>query len=199
MSPAVHSRSSDALIDRARNVRIEDEIERLGIKLKGNGAERVGPCPKCGGVDRFSINFKKQVFNCRGCEVGGDVITLVQHLDGSDFLTACRRLANEPSPRGSNSKDHNAQPRKVIAEEQEWHVQQKLIWADQIWRASSPLGQDAITYFARRGIDIHAVPEHGGLRFHPLVPVGTRNDAVHHRSLHYSDRQRAARHLASSD
>lgn len=58
MSAAVHY-MSEALIDRARNVRIEDEIERRGIKLKGNDAERVGPCPKCGGDDRFSINTKK--------------------------------------------------------------------------------------------------------------------------------------------
>jgi hypothetical protein len=128
----------------------------------------VGPCPKCGGEDRFSINARKQLWNCRRCKpdnIAGDVIGFVMWCDEVDFIAACRRLANEPSPRGSNSKDHNAQPRKVIAEEQEWHLQQKLIWADQIWRASSPLGQDAITYFARRGIDIHAVQNMAGSVF----------------------------------
>ena len=66
---------------KARAVRIEDEIVRRGIKLRGK-IERVGPCPKCGGNDRFSINTKKGVWNCRQCGVGGDVIKLVEHLDG---------------------------------------------------------------------------------------------------------------------
>jgi AAA domain/CHC2 zinc finger len=61
--------------------------------------ERCGPCPACGGDDRFSINVAKQVFNCRGCNTGGDVIDLVQHLDGVDFNTACTTLTGEPPPR----------------------------------------------------------------------------------------------------
>src|SRR5262249_7010797 len=46
----------------------------------------------------------EQVFNCRGCGVGGDVITLVQHLDGLDFTSAIRLLTGEPSPK-TNGKD----------------------------------------------------------------------------------------------
>jgi hypothetical protein len=78
---------------RARSVRIEDEIARRGISLKVVGAERIGPCPVCGGDDRFSINVTKQVFNCRGCAVGGDVIKLVEHLDRVSFTAACETLA----------------------------------------------------------------------------------------------------------
>jgi len=43
----------------ARAVPIEQKIERRGIKLRREGPERVGPCPKCGGEDRFAINTKK--------------------------------------------------------------------------------------------------------------------------------------------
>ena len=60
-----------ALRDRAREVRIEDEIVRRGITLKRSGAELIGPCPKCGGEDRFAVNLNKQVFNCRGCNARG--------------------------------------------------------------------------------------------------------------------------------
>ena len=45
--------------------------------------------------------------------------------------------------------------------------QRNLDRAEAIWRETSPLGQDAITYFANRCIDINQAPEHGGLRFHP--------------------------------
>ena len=63
----------DHRLEEARAVRIEDEVARRGIKLRG-GNERSGPCPACGGDDRFAINIKKQLWNCRGCQHGGDVI-----------------------------------------------------------------------------------------------------------------------------
>jgi CHC2 zinc finger/Toprim domain len=85
-------------IDLAKATPIETEIGRRGIKLIGR-SERVGPCPVCGGRDRFSINLKKQVWNCRGCGKGGDVVDLVQHIDGVGFKDAVKTLAgNERKP-----------------------------------------------------------------------------------------------------
>jgi hypothetical protein len=111
----------DSWVERARNVPIEREIERRGIKLNGNKIERCGPCPLCGGDDRFSINTAKQVFNCRGCGIGGDVIKLVEHLDGSDFITACSSLAGEPPPpkaKKANGKDNAS---KIVVAEFPYH------------------------------------------------------------------------------
>jgi DNA primase len=116
MSSAAH----EGWVGRARAVRIETEIERRGIKLIGNGAERAGPCPLCGGDDRFSINIQKQVFNCRGCDKGGNVIELVRHLDGVDFLHACERLTGEPPPR-PNGKARIAAPKEVKVAEYLYH------------------------------------------------------------------------------
>jgi hypothetical protein len=90
-------------IGRARAVRIEDEIARRGIKLTGKRVGRAGPCPKCGGTDRFSINTKKQVFNCRQCQKGGDIISLVQFLDGCEFSEAIRRLAGGEARRNTTT------------------------------------------------------------------------------------------------
>jgi hypothetical protein len=86
----------DRRVEDARAVRIEDELGRRGVRLRGGGIDRCGPCPVCGGDDRFSINIKKQVWNCRGCSTGGDVIALVQHIDGSDFKGAVETLAGSP-------------------------------------------------------------------------------------------------------
>jgi len=99
---------------RARAVPIADEVRRRGINLKRVGAEYVGPCPKCGGEDRFAVHTKKNIFNCRGCDVGGDVIQLVEHLDGVDFNTACTTLAG-PLPKGIG-KGHDDQTEIVVAE-----------------------------------------------------------------------------------
>jgi DNA primase len=84
---------------RARAVPIADEVRRRGIKLNRVGDELIGPCPRCGGDDRFAINVKKQVFNCRGCGAKGDVVSLVELLDRVDFTTACTTLAGEPPPK----------------------------------------------------------------------------------------------------
>ena len=62
----------------AKAVPIETEIARRGIRLTGNRSERVGPCPICGGRDRFSINTIKGL--CRGCSRGGDVIAFVRRI-----------------------------------------------------------------------------------------------------------------------
>ena len=102
-------------VRRARAVPIEREIERRSTKLCGK-TERVGPCPKWGGNDRFNIHIKKQLWNCRGCNVGGDVIKLVEHLDDVDFLAAYTTLTGEPPPKAkANGKDHDAtETRKVV-------------------------------------------------------------------------------------
>ena len=157
MSAAIRFGASD--VEHARRVPIEDEIRRRAIELKRQGAELVGPCPACGGRDRFSVNVRKQVFNCRGYG-GGNVIKLVQHIDGCDFVSAITTLTGDrprkPTP-----------PAKPEERDGYKDEQRNLDRAEAIWRETSPLGQDAITYFANRCIDINQVPEHGGLRFHP--------------------------------
>jgi DNA primase len=106
----------DAWIAKARAVPIEREIDRRRIKLNGGKIERCGPCPRCQGTDRFSVNVKKGVFNCRQCGAKGDVIDLVRFLDDCDFVAAGTTLTGEPPPKG-NGKDRSAEQRKVVAAE----------------------------------------------------------------------------------
>jgi hypothetical protein len=102
-------------IGRARGVPIEDEIARRGIKLKG-GKDRCGPCPVCGGDDRFSINTVKQVFNCRQCGGKGDVIELVRFLDSSVFDAAVETLNREPPPKANGNAKAKANRSKRLAD-----------------------------------------------------------------------------------
>ena len=104
--------------NRARAVPIEDELGRRGISLKRIGGELIGPCPKCGGDDRFAVNVKKNIFNCRGCVTGGDVIQFVEHLDGVDFKTACETLAGPP-PKANGKAQQGAT--EIIAAEFQYH------------------------------------------------------------------------------
>ena len=100
---------NSTIIDRARAIPIEGEIERRGIKLGGR-VEATGPCPVCGGKDRFAVNTKKQIWNCRGCAKGGDVIALVEHIDGCSFAEAVALLAGESAERQQalqNRREHD--------------------------------------------------------------------------------------------
>jgi putative DNA primase/helicase len=87
----------------AKAIPIETVIDQRGIRLRGK-VERTGPCPVCGGDDRFSINIKKQVFHCRGCDKGGDVIALCQHLDDSTFAEAVASLTGSEANSAHSSK-----------------------------------------------------------------------------------------------
>lgn len=65
---------------------IADMLQIGGLKRAGR--ERIGPCPACGGRDRFSINPDLGVFNCRGGCGGGDGLKLIQIVKGCDFRAA---------------------------------------------------------------------------------------------------------------
>lgn len=97
------------VIERARAVRIEDLLGKLGKELPGKKTKRNGPCPKCGGTDRFSIDTKKQVWFCRHCAKGGGIIDLVKNIDGCDFREAVEKLSGE---RIEQQDTKRAQPRQ---------------------------------------------------------------------------------------
>ncbi|MCZ4274006.1 DUF7146 domain-containing protein [Maritalea porphyrae] len=82
----------DHLKNEAQNTSCIDWAERQGWAITKRGNDRFGPCPLCGGTDRFAINISKNVWLCRQCDVGGDVIKLVQHMEGLDYKSALERI-----------------------------------------------------------------------------------------------------------
>jgi hypothetical protein len=83
------------LLDRAKQADIHELACRYTTLKRVTATEYAGPCPVCGGRDRFGVNGHKQVWNCRGCDRGGDIIALVQHVEGFPFRKAVERLTGE--------------------------------------------------------------------------------------------------------
>jgi len=105
------AREWDLWVEQARAADILTVARSLGAHLKPSGAsEWVGPCPICGGKDRFSVNIRKRVFNCRGSE-GGDVFKLVSHCRGCDFVEAGEFINGSPRP--DHSRDENEADRQA--------------------------------------------------------------------------------------
>jgi Toprim domain-containing protein/CHC2-type zinc finger protein len=165
------------LIEQARLVPVENVIAERGIKLRGT-FDRCGPCPKCSTdprSDRFSINTRKQCFNCRGCEVGGDVIALVMFLDGSDFHTAIETLTGERTidyqPRPSSPVDRSNGDKRALASA-------KTIIAEMQPTISAPI---AMAYLERiRKIDTSAIADvleqTDAIGWHPSVYFNSPKD-----------------------
>ena len=67
---------------------------------KESTRELSGPCPKCGGDDRFHVNAKR--FMCRSCHPDwGDVIEYVSWMREIDFLPAVEYLGKSKYPTGT--------------------------------------------------------------------------------------------------
>jgi CHC2 zinc finger/Toprim domain len=118
------------MIATAKAVAIESELARRGIRLKRAGRELIGPCPICAGTDRFAVNVAKQIWNCRGCMKGGDVVDLVQHLDGISFIAAVETLTGAklpPTPKLKIVGDDNYEQRQREKAAWLWSQRQPII------------------------------------------------------------------------
>ncbi|GGF56553.1 hypothetical protein GCM10007301_15270 [Azorhizobium oxalatiphilum] len=182
-----HDADFEAWLAEARSVTCEEVINRRGIQLS-KGVERVGPCPACGGKDRFSINTRKDIWLCRGAGSGRSIL-LVQHLDGCDFLAACETLTGRPSPRGESgtrlsagelaAREAERQQKAVAAKraDNEYRERERRL-SYELFRSSirareAPL---LLACLERRGLRLP--PACRALRFAPDVPYfhGTAQD-----------------------
>lgn len=83
--------------------RAADILREAGTPLRKKagteGGEYCGPCPSCGGADRFIVqpnHPRGPRWMCRQCHTKwGDVIELVQWRDHCSFIEACARLGGE--------------------------------------------------------------------------------------------------------
>lgn len=198
----------DAFVADARAVSVAKGFERCGYSLRSlraSAAEHVGPCPSCGGKDRFSLNTQKNVFNCRGAE-GGDVIGLVKHLTGLDFLDACELLTGQDRPSRDGGDDAERarrrdeaerrlaeQRERASAEEAEREAEQNRYRTREwdrcltIWREGTAFDCDGVSakaYLAARGLDVARL-DGAYLRTHPRLGFFAEDKrgwkvAIHH-------------------
>lgn len=61
--------------------------------------EWAGPCPACGGRDRFIVFAEKERYWCRGCGLKGDAIQYLRDFRSVGYREACELLGQEPRDR----------------------------------------------------------------------------------------------------
>ena len=149
-------------IDRAQAISLADIAIARGFVLKRSGRELVGPCPLCGGHDRFAINVAEQLFNCRGCfGKGRGAIAFVRWLDDVGFRDAVEALIGKRSAPVRQSKSDNV----TLAHNSTDHDRRQHDKARWLWSQRRPItGSIAETYLREvRGITCPLPPTLGFL------------------------------------
>ena len=146
------------------------------------GTESVGPCPKCGGTDRFSINITRRLFNCRRCEGKGDVISLVRFVrdctlpQALDWLCGPQQdLTPEERRARKKASDENRQRNEAKANRER---RREIEVAGQLWREARDFDRLPLrAYLRARGIADDLLPDLPAcLRHHPDLPYMVRAD-----------------------
>jgi hypothetical protein len=124
----------------------------------GRCSEWIGPCPKCGGRDRFAINLRKQCFNCRRCGTGGDVIDLVRLVHDWALIEAIEFINGQSI----------APEQSVVQKEEREPEAGRSVAALRLWREGvDPRGTFAETYLASRRLELDGDIAGYVLRWHP--------------------------------
>jgi len=130
------------------------EIAQTDTTLaKESTNEYSGPCPKCGGNDRFHVT--PEWFFCRQChEKRGDAIDYIQWRDNTNFQSACEYLANGNLPTIDNPNQPRPQPIvPTKTQPEDWHIYaNRILTAAQNRLIHSDNAQPARDYLLARGI-----------------------------------------------
>jgi DNA primase len=125
-----------------------------------DGGEYAGPCPWCGGEDRFHVwpHGDRPRYWCRICGRKGDAIQYLRDREGLTFRQACERLG-EPLPERSRRNSTPQPPPLAMPPSTTWQTHacyfieecERTLW--------TPVGAQALAYLHRRGLTDEAIRE----------------------------------------
>jgi hypothetical protein len=154
----------DPRVDLARARTMREVVDFLPLQdLQNVSGELTGPCPKCAGDDRFSINVKKGVYNCRSCGAG-DALQLVRLFYDCDFMEAVEYLEGKKELDIDPAELARRQEAKRRADEKSARdAAQYRQWAKgkaiEIWQRGAPFaGTMSAAYLAHRGCNLSHHP-----------------------------------------
>ena len=88
------------------SVRLEDLASRYIPSLKKKGKNYTGLCPfHKEKTPSFSISPDKQIFQCFGCNTGGNIFTFISKIENIGFLESVKRIADIAGIYISDEKD----------------------------------------------------------------------------------------------
>lgn len=150
-----------------QNIDLRDLAERYTTLRRESARESSGPCPKCGGADRFHCTA--DWFFCRQCHTKrGDAIEFIRWQSGADFRQAVEQLTGEPGPILSRSVEP---VRRQPAQSASWQDNAREI-VERAHRTllNMPEGQPGRDYLGGRALSRDTVRRYQ-LGYVPLVAL----------------------------
>ncbi len=161
-----------------------DIVEYIGkyVPLKQAGRNHKGLCPfhneKTGS---FMVNSEKQIYHCFGCGKGGDIFSFVQEIEGVDFPTALKELADKAGVKLPERANFRKEPTDILYEisEQACQLYEKEL--------HSPANKSVLNYLHDRGMTDETIklyrlgfaPQSGDIVVKDLIKTGfTKEDLI---------------------
>lgn len=150
-------------------VNLVDLVQGDTTLRRVSGDEHAGPCPKCGGTDRFHVT--PSWWFCRQChELRGDAIAYLSWRDGIDFVQACERLGGKAALEGprtmrtQQSAANSVPVREIEPPGEAWQAMGRAYatWAqEKLWHDG-----EALDYLRGRGLSDDTITA-AGLGWNP--------------------------------
>lgn len=94
-----------------------DLVALAGVSLKPSGRYHIGPCPFCGGKDRFTVKHTDEgdLWHCRHCSSGKyqDGIAFVMKREGLDLAGALNALGQGVITMGTTKQEPGTRPQPI--------------------------------------------------------------------------------------
>lgn len=172
----------DHIIDQARATDLTELATRYGVTLRKESASSwCGPCPKCGGDDRWWVKGNR--YTCRGCGANGDTIAFVQDREGCGFQEAVSMLTGyavegRTVERKPITKIQNLPPAQPKPQRQPPDTAKFTKLANDANHAlfTDPYAEIGRQYLLDRGIEAHCWQQFS-LGYRPDVPLPGTWDA----------------------
>ncbi len=159
-----------------------DIVEYIGkyVPLKQSGRNHKGLCPfhneKTGS---FIVNAEKQIFHCFGCGKGGDIVTFVMEIEGVDFPSALKELADKagvklPEYGGSYKKEPTDKLFEI--ENATCEIYERELWKRENLKILDYLRDRGLTDETIKAYRLGFAPQGGDIIVHELGQIGFSKD-----------------------
>jgi len=121
-----------------------------------HGGEYAGPCPWCGGADRFRVwpAADKPGYWCRQCNRTGDAIQFLRDRDGLSYRDACTQLGLpvDEQARVTSARPIPKAPPLALPPSEAWQARAEAFVEQCEHALWSPAGTKALAYLHWRGL-----------------------------------------------
>ncbi len=133
------------------------------MTLKRSGSNYGALCPfHSEKTPSFSVSSTKQIFNCFGCGVGGNVITFIQRIERINFVEAVKLLAERAGVQLEEDRD----PKQLEKAKLQKALYKVNTEAARFFYKNLSYNNKALEYLKRRGLN-DAIIKKFGLGFAP--------------------------------